>query len=69
MEGETGVTTEPGDHLRLLVNGVVVEDDVNELAGRNGRLDRVEEADELLVPVTLHAAAEQVRSTSAPVPQ
>ena len=49
---------EPGQHLRLLVGGVVVEDDVDDLAGRHGRLDGGEEADELLVPVALCAAAE-----------
>src|SRR3954452_1001516 len=49
---------EPGQHLGLLVGGVVVEDDVDDLAGRDRRLDGVEEADELLVPVALHAAAE-----------
>src|SRR3954470_22529495 len=52
------VAGEPGHHLRPLVGGVVVEDDVDDLAGRDRRLDGVEEADELLVPVALHAAAE-----------
>ena len=31
---------------------------MDQLAGRHRRLDRIEEADELLVPVALHAAAE-----------
>ena len=35
VEGEAGVAGEPGDHLRLLVGGVVVEDDVDDLAGRD----------------------------------
>ena len=58
MEDEARVASEPGEHLRLLVGGVVVEDDMDDLAGRHVRFDGVEEADELLVPVALHAAAE-----------
>jgi hypothetical protein len=44
--------------LRVLMVSVVIEDGVNELAVWHGRLDRIEEADELLMPVTLHAAAD-----------
>ena len=51
-----GVAGEPGNHLRLFVGGVVVEDDVDDLAGRDLCLDGVEEADELLM--ALHAAAD-----------
>src|SRR3954470_20848813 len=58
VEGEARVAGEPGQHLGLLVGGVVVENDVDDLAGRGRRLDGVEEADELLVPVALHAATE-----------
>ena len=36
-------------HLRALVGGIVVEDDMDDLADRNLRLDGVEEADELLM--------------------
>ena len=49
---------EPGADLGVLVGAIVVEDHVDQLAGRHRRLDRIEEADELLVPVALHAAAE-----------
>jgi hypothetical protein len=42
------VAGEPGNHLRLLMGGVVVEGDVDDLAGRDLCLDGVEEADELL---------------------
>ena len=42
----------------MLVGGVVVEDRVDQLAGGHRRLDGVEEAEELLVPVPLHAPAE-----------
>ena len=44
----------------VLVDGVVVEDGVDDLAGRDLRLDGVEEADELLMPVALHAAADDL---------
>jgi len=49
---------EPGAHPRVLVGGVVVEHDMDHLARRHRGLDLVEEADELLVPVALHAAAD-----------
>ena len=42
----------------MLVGGVVVEDDVDQLAGRDLGLDGVEEADELLMAVALHVAAD-----------
>jgi hypothetical protein len=47
-----------GPDLRVLVGGVVVEHGVDQIAGRDRGLDRVQEADELLVPVALHAAAD-----------
>jgi len=37
------MAVEPGAHLGVLVSGVVVEDDVNGLAGRHSGVDRVEE--------------------------
>jgi hypothetical protein len=40
------------------VGGIVVEDGVNGLAGKNLALDGVEKTDELLMPVTLHAATD-----------
>ena len=50
------MSVQPLAHLGVLVSGVVVEDRMDDFAGRDLRLDGVEEADELLVPVTLHAA-------------
>ena len=47
VEDEAGMPTEPGDDLRVLVGGVVVEDHMDELADRYRRLDGVQEADEL----------------------
>ena len=58
MEGEARVTPEPLDYLGMLVGGVVVQDHVDQLARRNLALDGVEEADELLVSMTLHAASD-----------
>lgn len=49
---------EPGAHLGTLVSGVVVEDDVDGLAGRHLGIDGVKEADELLVTMALHVAAD-----------
>src|SRR3546814_3742368 len=51
---------EPGTDLRVLVRGVVVEDHVDDLAGRHLGFDEVEETDELLVAVALHAAADDL---------
>src|SRR5687767_15931039 len=42
----------------MLVGGVVVEDDVDHLAGRHRALDRVEEPDELLMSMARHALAD-----------
>ena len=44
MEDEALVPVEPGADLGMLVGGVVVEDDVDHLAGRHLGLDRVQEA-------------------------
>jgi hypothetical protein len=42
----------------VLMDGVVVEDHVDHFAGRHRALDGIKEAQELLVPVALHAAAD-----------
>ena len=39
VEDEAQVVSELGQDLRLLVGGVVVEDDADELAGQHGRLE------------------------------
>src|SRR3954454_11668896 len=54
VESEALMAVEPGTHLGMLVSGVVVEDDVDGLGGRHLSVDGVEEADELLVTMTLH---------------
>ena len=58
MEGEALVPVEPRAHLRVLVGGVVVEEHVDAFARGHLTLDRVEEADELLMAVALHVAAD-----------
>src|SRR5262249_27921845 len=49
---------EPFEHLGMLVGGVVVEDDMDRLAGRDLGLDGVQEADELLMAMALYASAD-----------
>ena len=48
-----GMPCQPLSHLRMLVGYVVVDDGVDRLLDRHLRLDGIEEADELLVPVAL----------------
>src|SRR5215472_2960703 len=60
MEHKAGMTTEPSPHLGVLVAGVIVEDDVDDPAGRGLRLDRIEEANGLLMPMALHATADDL---------
>ena len=49
---------QPPLDLGVLVGGVIVEDGVNDLADRHGALDRIEECDEFLMAVLVHASAE-----------
>ena len=56
---------EPGQHLRMFMGGIVVEDGVDHLAGRDGRLDGCDEADELLMPMARHAAADDLTFAEA----
>ena len=58
MEDEARMAAEPTDHLRMFVGRVVVENDVDHLAGRHRPLDGIEEADEFLMAVALHALAD-----------
>lgn len=57
MEGETRMAVEPFADLWMLMGGIIVEDDVDGRFGRNLSLDLVEEGDELLMPMLLHAAS------------
>ena len=58
MECPAWVPRQPGLDFRLFVCGVVVQDEVNRLVFWQLSLNRVEEADELLMPVALHVAAD-----------
>ena len=58
MERPAGMPRQPLAYLRMLVGCVVVDDRVDFFSHRHLRLDGIEEADELLVPVALHIAAD-----------
>lgn len=58
VEGEARVPDEPLADLEVLVGGVVVEDHVDRLSGGHLCFDQVEKADELLMAVPLHVAAD-----------
>ena len=60
VEDEAGMAHEPRRDLRMLVGCVIVDDDVDDLAGRHLGLDGIEEADELLMAMALHAAADDL---------
>jgi hypothetical protein len=50
VEDEARMAGESGLDLRMLVGGVVVDDDMDDLAGGDLGFDGVEKADELLMP-------------------
>src|SRR5579872_6655145 len=61
QEAEVGVkwmARQPLPHGGMLMGGVIVEDRMDGLACRDLALDGVEKADELLMPVALHVAAD-----------
>ena len=60
VEGPARVTVEPGTDLLVLVGGVVVEDHVDDLTGRDVALEGVQEADELLMAMVLHVPPEDL---------
>jgi hypothetical protein len=51
---------QPSLDFGMFVRAVAVEDRVDQLAGRRLVLDGVEETDELLLTVALHAAADHI---------
>ena len=51
MEYKPLITIEPGSDLRMPMGGVVDEDNLDGLVGRDLSVDHVQEPDELLVPV------------------
>ena len=58
MENETRVAIEPGTNVAVFVSCIVVENDVDDLADRNLRLNGVQESNEFLMTMTLHVAAD-----------
>src|ERR1700704_6706339 len=54
------MTIEPGPRFWVLMRPVVVEDDVYDPADRDLGFDGVQEANEFLVPMTLHAAPDDL---------
>ena len=60
MEDKAGVPVEPGPNLGVLVCCGVVEDDVDDLAGGDVGLNRIEKANELLMAMALHAAPDDL---------
>ena len=57
VEDPTWMPGEPGFDLGMFVGAVIVEDGMDQLAGRDRALDGIEKANELLVGMALHAAA------------
>ena len=60
MEGEARVPDEPLADLGVRLGGVVVEDGADRLAGGHLCFDQVEKADEFLMAVALHVAADHI---------
>ena len=58
MERPTRVPGEPSPDFGVLVTAIVVEDHMDQPAGRDVALEAVEKAQEFLVPVALHALAD-----------
>lgn len=58
MEGPTRMLGQPGTDFGLLLGRIIVQDDVDGLIGGHFGFDGVQEADELLMPVPLHVAAD-----------
>src|SRR5271155_257382 len=65
MKGPARMAAEPSADLGMLVDGVVVEDGMDELAGWHCGLDPVQEADEFLVAMARHALADGRRRAAS----
>ena len=60
VEGEARMPRQPGGDLWVLMGGVVVEHHVDRFVGRHLTFDGIEKADELLMPVALHTAPDDL---------
>ena len=58
VEDPTWMPGEPGFDLGMFVGAVIVEDGMDQFPGRDRALDGIEKADELLMGMALHTAAE-----------
>src|SRR5271167_4113770 len=58
VEGPARMAGEPSFDFGMLMGGVVIKDGVDRLVGRHRALDGIEEADEFLMGMALHATAE-----------
>jgi hypothetical protein len=58
LEGEAFVAREPLAHLGMFVGGIIVEDHMHDLSSGGLARDSVEKSNELLMPMTLHFAAD-----------
>ena len=58
VERPARMACQPLAHFWVLVGRIIVDDGVDYLSHGDLRLDRIEEADELLVPMALHVAAD-----------
>jgi hypothetical protein len=57
MEMKALMPPQPGADFGMLVGGVIINDQMHVLLSRGLAVDRIEEADELLMPVAAHALA------------
>jgi hypothetical protein len=58
VERPARMRRKPFADFRMLVGGVIVDDRMHDFSGGDLRLDGIEKADELLMPMTLHVAAD-----------
>ena len=58
MERPSGVVRKPFEDLGMFVGSVIVDDGVDDFAGRHIPFDGVEKANEFLMPMLLHAASD-----------
>jgi hypothetical protein len=62
VEDEAWVVADPFQDLGVLVGRIVIDDDMDRLLLRHPGIDDIEEANELLMAMTLHALAEDLAS-------
>ena len=58
MERSSRVVRKPFEDLGMFVGGIIVDDGVDDFAGRHVPFDGVEKANEFLMPMLLHAASD-----------